>query len=74
MDLNHLYSQHQLSLIRAKATTSRLLRTRHLAAAGVAANRIRNYQLAKGAAAAAGWFRSSENLDRQADAAWGAST
>lgn len=74
MDLNHLYSQHQLSLMRANATTSRLLRTRHLAAAGVAANRIRNYQLAQGAAAAAGWFRKMENLDRPAEAAQGAST
>jgi hypothetical protein len=74
MDLNHLYSHHQLSLIRAKATTSRLLRTKHLAAASVAASQIRNYQLATGAAAAAGWFCNLENLDRPADAAGCAST
>ena len=74
MDLNHLYSQHQLLLMRAKATTSRLSRTKHLAAASVAANQIRTYQLAKGAAAAAGWFGSLENRDRPTDAAWCAST
>jgi hypothetical protein len=56
MDLNLLYSQHQGSLMSAAATTSRLARTKHLAAAGMFANRIRNYQLAKGAAAAAGWL------------------
>ena len=56
MDLNRLYSQHQGSLMSAAATPSSVARTRHLAAAGVAANRIRNYQLVKGAAAASGWL------------------
>lgn len=60
MDLNHLYSQHQLSLMRAGASTSRLTRTKHFAAAGLVANRIRNYQLVKGAGAAAGWLRSMD--------------
>lgn len=63
MDLNHLYSQHQLALMRAVATTSRLARTKHLAAAGAFANRIRNYQVSVGAAASAGWLRSRENPD-----------
>jgi hypothetical protein len=56
MDLNDLYSRHQISMMRARATASRLDRTKHLAAAGLFAHRIHNYQLAKGAGAAAGWL------------------
>jgi hypothetical protein len=63
MDLNHLYSQHQLSLMRAVATSSHQAHTKHLAAAGAFANRIRNYQVSIGAAASAGWLRSREKLD-----------
>lgn len=64
MDLNYLYSQHQLSLMRAACTTSRLARTKHLAAAGLFANRISNYQTAQGAAASASWRRRSGILER----------
>lgn len=64
MDINLLYSQHQGSLMSAAATTSRLARTKHLAAAGVFANRIRNYQLAKGAAAAGGWLSAVQTAER----------
>lgn len=64
MDLNLLYSQHQGSLMSAAATTSRLARTKHLAAAGLFANRIRNYQLAKGAAAAEGWLNAVKKTER----------
>jgi len=56
VDLNLLYAQHQGSLMNAAATTSRLARTKYIAAAGVFANRIRSYQIATGAAAAAGWL------------------
>ena len=63
MDLNHLYSQHQLSVMRAAATPSRLARTKHFAAAGAFANRIMAYQLTVGAAASGGWLRSRENPD-----------
>ena len=73
MDLNHLYSQHQLSLMRADATTSRLARTKYLAAAGLFASRIRNYQLAKGADAAAGWPCRMEHFERPAATALGLS-
>ncbi|WP_310531005.1 hypothetical protein [Novosphingobium sp.] len=55
MDLNHLYHQHQVSTMRAAAAPSRLARTQHLAAAGSFASRIRNYQIALGAEASAGW-------------------
>jgi hypothetical protein len=64
MDLNLLYAQHQGSLMSAAATTSRLARTKHLAAAGVFANRIRNHQLTTGAAAAAGWLRAVRKGER----------
>ena len=64
MDLNSYYAQHQLSIMRAEAATSCISRTRHLAAAGLCAFRIRNYQLAKGATAAEGWMLKMENLDR----------
>lgn len=64
MDLNLLYAQHQGSLMSAAETTSRLARTKHIAAAGVFANRIRNYQLTKGAVAAAGWLRAVQKGER----------
>lgn len=56
MDLNLLYTQHQRSLMQAAAAPDRPLRAKHLAAAGEVASRIGNYQLAKGAAAAAEWL------------------
>ncbi|MDE2403088.1 MAG: hypothetical protein KGM17_00040 [Sphingomonadales bacterium] len=58
MDLNFQYSEHQRSLMRASRSDSRLTRARHLAAAGVIANRIRDYQLRQGAAASSGWLDS----------------
>jgi hypothetical protein len=63
MDLNHHYAQHQLSVMRAAAAPSRVGRTKHLAAAGLCAYRIHNYQRANEAAAAEGWFLKMENLD-----------
>lgn len=63
MDLNYLYSQHQLCLMRAGEATSRLTRTRHFAAAGLFANRIRDFQLTNGAPAAATWVRSMDFTD-----------
>ncbi len=74
MDLNHLYSQHQVSLMSAAATTSRLARTRHMAAAGVFGDRIRNYQLSIGAPAASGWLHRMETSERCADPAAGLSS
>jgi hypothetical protein len=64
MDLNHLYSEHQLSLMRAAISNSGVARTRHLAAAGLFANRIHIYQLSSGATAASGWLRNTDALDR----------
>lgn len=74
MDLNLQYFNHQVSLLRASAAPSRLVRTRHLAAAGSTANRIRDFQLAAGASAAAGWLASMENHDRHAATSWSVSS
>ncbi|MFK4874051.1 hypothetical protein [Novosphingobium sp. ZW T3_23] len=63
MDLNHQYFEHQLSLMRAGAARTRLAKTRHIAAAGVTANRISNHQSDIGADAAVGWSRSAHNVD-----------
>jgi hypothetical protein len=73
MDLNLQYFKHQLSLLQAAETPSRLRRTLHLAAAGSAANRIRNFQLAAGAPAATGWMASMENCDHFAISPWSCS-
>jgi len=55
LDLNFLYSEHQQSLMRAMASTSCNLRTRHLAFAGSVARRIQAWQHTIGANAANGW-------------------
>jgi hypothetical protein len=71
MDLNHLYSQHQISIMRAAGTPSRLDRTSYLATAGSFAKRIRNYQLEIGAPAFAGWPRGADDECRLAEQAMG---
>lgn len=73
MDLNLLYQQHQYSLMSAMATTGRPAQTRHLATAGVLANRIRNYQLALGAGAAQDWQRVLDRLERYSNGQQGLS-
>lgn len=55
MDLNHLYSEHQIALMRAAGSTGHLARTGYLAAADLIGDRIRRYQLLRGAAASSGW-------------------
>lgn len=71
MDLNHLYSQHQLWIMRAGDATSHLVRIRHLAAANSFANQICDYQLSIGAAASAGWLRGMSRPARPAEKATG---
>lgn len=63
MDLNLLYAEHQQSLLRAMASTSARLRTRHLACAGSVARRIQAWQQAKGALAAGGWTLFMDDAD-----------
>jgi len=74
MDLNLQYFKHQLLLMHAAETPSRLRRARHLAVAGAAANRIRNFQLAAGARAAGGWAASMEDCDRSPISPWSCSS
>lgn len=73
MDLNLFYFQHQLSLMQAASASSRLLRTRHLAAAATLANRIQIYQASKGATAAPEWLRDNESSERAAQIPMGLS-
>jgi len=74
MDLNLQYFEHQKSLIRAGAASTRLERIRHLASAGVTANRIMNYQMVVGANAASDWARATEASDRRNAIRSGAAT
>lgn len=55
MDLNLFYSQHQIALIKARATTSASERARHLDDASDIACQINIFQLAQGAPASASW-------------------
>lgn len=55
MDLNHFYSQHQMLLMRATASTSERVRARHLGMAQDCAAIISAYQLGQGASAAFDW-------------------
>lgn len=63
MDLNLQYSLHQFALMRANFTHNKLARTKSFAAAGVIANRIRDFQLSTQAPAADCWLSSMEESD-----------
>ena len=55
MDLNQLYSDHQLLLMKARRTLSAEARRAHEAGASLIAGRIGGMQRALGAAGAAAW-------------------
>ncbi len=55
MDLNSLYSRHQISLIRASASRGGEARARHRADAEGIACEIGRFQQLAGASAASGW-------------------
>jgi hypothetical protein len=55
MDLNHLYSEHQISLMRAAQALSEPTRHKHLSAAGVIGIQIFNLLSSKNARASADW-------------------
>ena len=55
MDFNHLYSAHQLQLVKAARAPNARFRRAHVAAAAHLAGRIGRAQRALGAAAAPGW-------------------
>lgn len=61
MDLNHLYFQYQVSLIRASTAPDCQARAGHHAAAHGVARRIRGFQQGMKAAAAMGWNGPSLN-------------
>ena len=65
MDLNFLYSQHQLSLIRAGKAGTDEYRDRHFAMAEEIGSQIRDYQLVKGATAAFSWNVGADILPAQ---------
>lgn len=65
MDLNFLYFQHQLSLIRAGTASTDEFRARHFAIAERIGSRIRSYQFTKGAAAAFSWSANANRLHAQ---------
>lgn len=67
MDINSLYAQHQLGLMRADHAGTGSLCSLHLASASQAAGDIATYQLSKGAPAAAGWLRGMAKAERHAD-------
>lgn len=66
MDINSLYTQHQLGVMRASDAGAGSLRSLHLASAHQAADDIATYQLSQGAPAAAGWLRVMAEADRLA--------
>lgn len=55
MDLNLFYSQHQIAVFRAAASTTGPERARHLAKASCLAGQIGRYQTAQGAPAGPSW-------------------
>lgn len=57
MDLNHLYSQHQIALMKAGAAESLTDRRQYLHSASDIARQIGSYQLAQGARASVTWCK-----------------
>lgn len=55
MDLNHLYSQHQIALIKAGGAANAADREKYLECATRIARRIGGYQQSHGAGASASW-------------------
>ena len=62
MDLNRLYSEHQVSLMRAADAHSESARRKHLCAAGVVGGKIFDLLSSKNAPASAGWLLWTDRL------------
>ncbi|MEV4932576.1 hypothetical protein MRBLMA1_002819 [Sphingobium sp. LMA1-1-1.1] len=56
MDLNQLYSEHQILLIHAADAISEPARRKHLAAAGIIGGQIFDVLSSKNAGASVGWL------------------
>jgi hypothetical protein len=67
MDLNHLYSEHQISLMRAVEAVSEPTRHKHLSAAGVIGVQIFNLLSSKNASASADWLSWTDRPYRATD-------
>lgn len=67
MDLNQLYTEHQISLMRAAGAASEPTRRKHLLAAGVIGGQIFDLLSSKNAAASVDWLPRAEQLDPKAD-------
>jgi hypothetical protein len=59
MDLNFLYAQHQVAIMRAAGARTAPVRSEFLIAADALAGRIGAFQRSEGAAAACGWVRAA---------------
>lgn len=64
MDLNHLYSEHQMSLMRATGSTDETLRRKHISAAELIGGQIFDLLASKNAAASSSWRRWSDRSVR----------
>ena len=56
MDLNQLYSEHQILLMHAADATSEPARRKHLSAAGIIGSQIFDLLSSKNAGVSAGWL------------------
>ena len=67
MDLNQLYSEHQISLMRAAGAISVSARSNHLLEAGVIGGQIFDLLTSKNAAASVDWLPLAERFGQPAD-------
>ena len=67
MDLNQLYTEHQISLMRAAGAGSDPARRKHLLAAEIIGGQICEVLSSKNAAATVGWLPWAKPLGRTAD-------
>jgi hypothetical protein len=72
MDLNDLYSRHQISLMRAAAATSQQALLNHMMCANKLALKIRDFQISKAAPAAYSWSNNAllENRTPAREMSW----
>lgn len=67
MDLNQLYTEHQISLMRAAGAASEPARRKHLLAAGIIGGQIFDLLSSKNAAASIGWLPWAKQPGQAAD-------
>lgn len=67
MDLNQLYTEHQISLMRAAGAVGELARCKHLLAAGMIGGQIFDLLSSKNATASVSWLPWAEQFGQTAD-------